>query len=397
MNIGHILWLALIVSPGTIGSAAAVDQFETGAANSGFTLNGFGTLGIARSDNDQAQYIRDLSQPYGLTTNWSAKVDSVLGLQAGYRFDNEFDGMLQAISRYRYDGSYRPEISWAFLHYSPNPDLNLRVGRLGTEFYMTADSRLVGYANLTVRPPPDYFGPLIFSYLDGFDVDLAKPVTNGLLRGKLFAGYSPETSPFVGAITWDLSGTLLVGGYLDYQTGPWQIRLGHAEVRFNKELPLDALVPGIIEAAPELSVLDQWARFDSLGAVYDQGPFQLQLMLSRTRHDSAAYEDTKAGYAIASYRIGKVTPYLGYSRVTSKPPRFDPASPPLAAQIGSATHSDQHTWFLGGRWDIRKDLDLKVQVDSIQGSPSSIFPFRGDPVVWDGRMTVFSLTLDFMF
>ncbi|MDD5365553.1 MAG: porin [Gallionellaceae bacterium] len=394
MNIGHILWLALIVSP---GSAAAADPFATGAVNSGFTLNGFGTLGFARSDNDQAQYVRDLSQPYGLTTNGTAKVDSVLGLQAAYRFDNKLDGMLQAISRYRYDGSYRPEISWAFLHYSPDPDLNLRVGRLGTEFYMSADSRLVGYANLTVRPPPDYFGPLIFSYLDGFDVDLARPVANGLLRGKLFAGYSPESSPFVGNITWDLSGTLLAGGYLDYQTGPWQIRLGHVQARFNKELPLDALVPGIIEAAPELSVSDKWARFDSLGVVYDPGPFQFQAMFSQTRHDSATYEDTRAGYAIASYRIGKATPYLGYSRTLSKANRFAPTSPPLAAQIASATHSDQYTWFLGGRWDIRKDLDLKAQVDWVRGSPSSIFPFRGDPVVWDGRMTVFSLTLDFVF
>ncbi|HJV89267.1 MAG TPA: hypothetical protein VJ623_03095, partial [Holophagaceae bacterium] len=32
-----------------------------------FTLRGFGTLGAVRSDTDQAEYIRDVSQPKGAT------------------------------------------------------------------------------------------------------------------------------------------------------------------------------------------------------------------------------------------------------------------------------------------------------------------------------------------
>lgn len=388
-----LLMLGMAVS----GAVTAFAADTASPTEDRLTLQGFGTLGIARSDNDEAQYVRDLSQPYGATRDWSAKIDSMLGLQAGYRLNNEVNGVLQAVSRYRYDGSWEPEITWAFLRYDPTPSASLRVGRLGTEFYMQADSRLVGYSNLTLRPPPDYFGTLIFSYFDGIDLGLSKPLGNGLLRGKLFAGVSPERSPFVANITWDLAGTLLAGGHIDYQDGPWQVRLGHTQVRFEHELPFDRLVPGIISAYPALSVVDKWTRFDSLGVVYDRGPLQLQLMLSRTEHDTAAYEDTRSGYAIASYRSNRFTPYLGYSKVKSDPIPASRAPP----GITSATHSDQHTWFAGVRWDLKENLALKAQVDHIRGAPDSIFPFRYGPTAsmppWDGRMTVFSVALDFVF
>ena len=401
MKSGHVLLSAavLALSVASLGHAAGTNG---DAGISGLTLKGFGTLGLARSDEDGAQYVRDLSQPDGLTSDWSGKIDSMIGLQASYQVNEAVEGVLQAISRYRYDGSYRPEISWAFVRYEASPALSLRAGRLGTEFYMQADSRQVGYANPTVRPPPDYFGPLVFSYLDGFDLGAATPVGAGLLKGKLFAGLSPETTPFVRNVSWDLDGALLVGGHLEYQSGPWQFRLGHAQVHFDTQLPLHVLAGfDVIALVPDLSVKDTWSRFDSLGMVYDEGPLQLQLMLSRTRHESAAYEDTKAGYAIASYRFGQVTPYLGYSRVKSTPARIGtPVTPELAelvTNLTSATHSDQHTWFLGGRWDIRENLAMKAQVDWLHGSRTSLFPFRDDIPVWDGDMTVYSLTLDFVF
>lgn len=396
---GRILLLSVILSLATACSVAASET----AADGGLAIKGFGTLGVARSDNDGAQFVRDLSQPDGLTSEWSGKIDSMIGLQADYRFSDDVQGGVQAVSRYRYDGSYTPDISWAFLRHDPSPALSLRIGRLGTEFYMLADSRLVGYANLTVRPPPDYFGPLVFSNIDGLDIGLtAQAGDGGLLRGKFFAGLSPEKTPFIDTIPWDLRGSLLVGGHLDYLIGPWQVRVGHAQVRFDNELPLNAMAGfDVIAMAPELSVVDTWSRFDSLGVVYDEGPLQLQLMLSRTEHETSAYEDTTAGYAIAAYRIGNLTPYLGYSRVKSTSVSIaTPLTPPVAglvADITSGTHSDQQTWFLGGRWDFRQDMALKAQLDLISGSPSSVFPFRADMPAWDGDMAVFSLALDFVF
>jgi hypothetical protein len=367
-------------------------------------IKGFGTLGLARSDSDAAEYVRDLSQPRGLTTNWSARVDSILGLQANLKLGAQTEGVLQLISRYRYDGSYRPEVSWAFLRHDFTPDFQMRVGRLGTEFYMLADSRLIGYANLTVRPPPDFYGPLVFSYFDGVDASASMSIGNDLLRAKLFYGKSPETTPFYDRITWNLDGSRLMGGHLDYFTGPWQFRIAHAEVKFSShELPLHVLAGFDISSAyPELSTINKTSRFDSLGVVYDKGPLKVQAMLGRIRHESESYEDSRAGFVIGSYRIGKFTPYIGLSKAKSVASKITtvlgvPAMDTAALLLPTATHMNQHTVTIGTRWDFHQNWALKLQYDAIRSKQDSVFLFRGPAPHWDGRMNVLSATLDFAF
>ena len=383
--------------------------FEAGEnALPGISFKGFGTLGVARSDNGQAQLVRDLSQPQGVQAAWSVKTDSVFGLQANVSLNEQTEAVIQAVSRYRYNGSTTPELTWAFLSHDFSPDFSARLGRLGTEFYMLADSRLVGYANLTVRPPSDYYGPLVISYFGGIDLSATTKMNagplQGLLRGKLFAGYAAEKTPFVAPLTWDLNGSLLVGGHLDYLTGPWQMRLGHAQIRFKHDQPMNQLVGmNILDLVPELSVSNKWARYDSLGVVYDKGPLQIQGMINQIRYETSAYENTRAAYTIAAYRLGQITPYVGYSRVKSNPSvlTLTTTLPPwfgtqIAALTGQ-THSDQHTLSLGARWDFQRNLALKAQLDLIRGTPQSVFPFRNETLAWNGRMNVFSLALDFVF
>lgn len=385
----------------------AAEPEDDQGSSSALTLHGFGTLGVARSDDDHVEYVRDLSQPFGIRSRWSAKIDSVLGVQAGYAFDDRVEADLQVVSRYHGEGNFAPEVSWAYLRYNPDPATTLRFGRLGTEFYMLADSRLVGYANLTVRPPPDFYGPLVFSYLDGVDAAKAVPVGSVLLRGKLFAGRSPERAYLGDGLYWDMSGSLLVGGHLDLVTGPWQVRVGQTRVRFDQSAPIDTYlfnkygVPDLFQHVPEMSGADTWTRYDSVGVVYDRSPFQCQVMLSRIDQGSAGFEDSRSGYAIASYRTGQVTPYVGYSWTRSTAASFSSALTfpynLFAPALSAATHSDQHTWTLGARWDVANNVAVKAQADWVRGSAASVFPFREERPGWDGDMAVYSLALDFVF
>lgn len=364
------------------------------------SLHGFGTLGAARSSTDEAQFVRNLSQPEGLTRKWSAKVDSLVGLQANIRFDQQLHGVVQAVSRYRYDGSYSPEITWAFLRYDPDAAFSLRAGRLGTEFYMLADSRMVGYSYLTVRPQVDFYGTLPFTYIDGVDATATTHFARGLLRGKLFAGLSQEKAPWE-ELQFDMAGSPMVGGYLDYQQGPWQFRASHAQIRFNHDLPvenfysaLDAMVPN---ASDQLRVKDKLTWFSSLGLVYDNGPLQMHLMLSQTGNEHASFQDTRAGYLTTAYRFGRLTPYLGYSWAKSEPKNLTRPVPPVTDLYLAEFHTDQHTFFLGGRWDFHTNMALKAQVDWISGTQDSKFLYRWEPPTWSGHMSVYSLTLDFVF
>lgn len=365
-----------------------------------WSLDGFGTLGATRTSSKEVEFVRDLSQPRGAKTGWDPRVDSLLGLQARWRIVDGLEAVAQGVSRYRYDDSFRPELTWAFLRYEPAPWLSLRAGRVGTEFFMLADSRLVGYSYLTVRPPGDYFWYLPFSSIDGGDITVSLPAGEAVLRAKGYYGISDQSLPLADR-QWKIDGSPMVGGYLEWSYEAWQIRASYANIRFHNDLPIHAglaamLPPSLAGATAEaLGVAGKRSDYWALGLIYDHGPWQAQVMLNHIEHRSRAFQDSNGGYALLGYRIGQVTPYAGYSWVDSRSRRG--ANNPAEAAVMADGHAVQKTSMLGVRWDIYRNTALKGQWDRIQGQPTSIFPYRRESAAWDGRMDVFSVTLDFVF
>ncbi len=402
-----ILGAACLAGPAAAqGGAQVTDE-------AAWALHGFGTLALARSSSPGADFVRDLSQPAGLSGNhWSGRTDTVLGLQASWRPNPDWEAVGQAVSRYRYDGTFRPELIWGFLKWTPTPRVELRGGRLGTDFFMLSDSRLVGYSFVMVRPPVEYFGTLPFSSIDGADAVFAMPADGGVLRFKLFAGRSREKAP-LGDRQWDLDGSLLRGGHVDYQTGQWHWRAGYASVRLAHDLPLEPLpdalrAVGATAAADALSLQGRTSRFTSAGVVYEPGPWRLQLMVNDTRHDGVVFQNSRSGYALAGYRLDRVTPFVGYAWTRSTPKSLDTGIPAGAApaldalnaavaRVLADSRSHQHTVSLGVRWDFSDRADFKLQFDAVRGASDSIFLTRRDTPGWTGRTNVLTAVIDFVF
>lgn len=276
----------------------------------------------------------------------------------------------------------------------------------GPSFFMLADACLIGYAKSSERPPVYSVGQLIFSNIniDGFDATLTFPLLIGLLRGKISAGLTSERTAFPPGYSWDTTDSLFYGGHLEYLTGPWQFRLARNQIRLKHEQPLQSLTGhDLISLEPELATAGPWTTYSSIGAIYEADPVQFQIMLQHTEWESAVYRDSRSRFVNLAYRIGEFSPYLGYSRSLGSPMNLD--SPPPEPLLGelirftNASWTGQHTWTLGVRWDVMKNLALKAQVDRITGSPDSVFLFRGsnNPGHWQGRMTIQSLALDFVF
>lgn len=392
-----------LIAPLLLAAVCAGPLHAEGDGPEAFSLRGFGTLGLARSSSDHAEFVRDLSQTAGLKNgDWSGRIDSVLGLQANWQLNREWELVGQAVSRLHYDRSHNPELMWAFAKWEPDPRWSLRAGRIGADFMMQADSRLVGYSYLTVRPSTDFFGPLFFSHFDGIDASLTLPLADGLVRGKVFGGWTREKTAGAPGI-WDTGGSPVTGAVLDYQTGPWLFRANYAQIRFASDInfaPLPALLRGALEfaAADALATKDKLARFYSVGVVYDDGPLQVQGMLNRIDQQSGVFQNSHAGYLLAGYRLGSVTPYVGYSWWKSDYKSFPTAVPiPPFNAILAASSSDQATYTFGARWDFRRNLALKLQWDAVRGQAASKFPFARSDAAWNGRTDVVSVTMDFVF
>jgi hypothetical protein len=382
---------------------------ETDAVESPLSIRGFGTVGLARSSSDHAEFVRDLSQPVGIKGGaWSGRIDSILGLQANWQATHELELVGQIVSRLHYDHSHNPEVMWAFAKWEPDPRFSFRAGRIGADFMMLADSRLVGYSYLTVRPSPDFFGPLFFSHFDGADASLSLPLAGGVIRGKLFAGKTQEKSAGTLGI-WDTSGSPVRGLVLDYVNGPWQIRANAARIRFAADMNT-ALLSGLLHlvgadaAADSLRTKDTVTRFLSLGVVYDQGPLQVQGMLNRIRHETGVFQNSHAGYLLAGYRLGTLTPYAGVSWWKTKSRTGLPVVPDVDLDrvyrgFIAGSHVDRTTYTLGSRWDFRADMALKFQWDAVRAGSGASFSFANAPLNsnWNGKTDVLSITLDFVF
>lgn len=408
--------LILLVVMGLSSALAAdLDAANPGSA-SPFSFSGFGTVGGPLTAPDEATFIRDRAQPDGARGAQPAfEVDSRLGVQIGWRPRDDLEGALQLVARYRYDGTYRPEVTWAFAKYALDPDTVLRVGRLGYDVYPLSDSRDVGYSYLWVRPPVDYFGQVHYTHFDGLDLTIARALGDGVLKAKGYLGWLNETIPAPFRSEYRMRGSTLLGGYLDYQDGHWQYRVGLGTMRLAQDLPgyqalagalRDTGDAGAIALADELKAAGRQFHFVTAGVAYDRGPFQSQLQVRHIDSESRAYLDNTAGYWSTGYRLGSWTPYLVASRIRSDRPASTtglPVGPPFAALASGVdlafrtTQIDQDTLSLGARFDLAHSAALKFQIDWIESRTNPSLMWYDTEPGWNGRARVVSLVLDFVF
>ena len=95
-------------------------------------FDGYGTLGVVHSSEDQADFVADIFDPDGAGYNseLSPEVDSRLGLQATAEITPDLAAFGQIIVEHRYDGTWKPELEWANLRYDFSERLSARVGRM---------------------------------------------------------------------------------------------------------------------------------------------------------------------------------------------------------------------------------------------------------------------------
>ena len=116
--------------------------------------------------------------------------------------------------------------------------------------------------------------------------------------------------------------------------------------------------------------------------------------------ESETFFKTSSVYAIASYRVNSLTPYIGFSNVKANASELftgDPMLDDAVSTYRAGNFADQHSWIFGARWDFQEKMALKVQWDSIRGLPSSVWTFQNVSSGQMGNDNVLSLSLDFIF
>ncbi|HEX4333858.1 MAG TPA: porin [Usitatibacter sp.] len=386
-------------------------------------LSGYGTLGVAHSDNRGADYLVDSFKPNGpgATRAWNTDTDSRLGLQASAELSPRVSAVLQVISQQRFDGSYRPTIEWANVRYSPLPDLSLRAGRIVLPVFMVTDSRRVGYANPWVRPPVELYSMIPITTSDGIDASYRmtlSPTTADTLEvtaGRSDAKFPPSQG--LGTGTAEVRDILAVSnslesGFLTVRLNYGQARLTIPEYAVFEEAFRQFGPPGAA-IAERYGVHGKFSKFVGAGASYDPGPWFA--MAEWAQFDTHTVIGKKAAwYVSAGHRWNKFTPYATFAQLKGLSNTSDPGiplaglPPPVAAgaaQLNAVLNGQlgilptQSTLSLGVRWDLFRSAALKLQYDRVALGSGSRGVFGNIQPGFEPGSTVhlISATFDFVY
>jgi hypothetical protein len=347
-----------------------------------FDIHGLGTLGAVYHDNDGARFRRNDSQPDGAPAHrLDFDPDSMLGLQLNARFSQNLEAAVQVVSRQTWEDNYQPEVTWAYLKFLPNEQMAVRLGRLGIDAFLRGDLVDVDYGNLMVRPQFS-FHPHSF---DGADAEFTQPWGSGFLRLKGYAGYEYDKRVEIDGSTYSFDDSRVLGLSAEYEKGGWTGRVSFGQLRFdhdNSGFRPGSELPGILSALPngeeirdKLTLKDRRLNHGFAALAYDSGAWQG--MVGYGRISSEDWPTRQIFFSNVGYRIGSVTPYLGYSVqhtprgiIASGFPAGLSALTDALSQVSALAQAglmfNQTDIAAGLRYDFADNKALKVQVEHIR-------------------------------
>jgi len=414
----NILRILATVAAAQAALAAAADDWWTGA----ISFSGYGTFGVVRSSERNADYLVDAFKPTGpgFTHEWSPDVDSRLAGQVTLKLAQRLTAVVQVVVQQRYDDSYRPAVEWANLKYDVTPDISVRAGRTVLPVFMVTDSRKVGYANPWVRPPVEVYGLVPVTNNDGADASIRWPF--GAVTNTFQATYGRSDSKFPlqnGADTGEAKARQLLAlvDTVEYGFTTLRVNYGRARVTIAAFDPLfDAFRqfgPAGAAIADKYALNDKEVTFLGLGASCDPGSWFAIGEWARFDTHSVVGRRS-AWYVSGGPRFGRLTPYVTYARARNESNTSDPGLslaglPPQVAATAAALNAAlnaqlavvaaQRTWSLGVRWDVLRNAALKAQVDRVRRDEGSNGTFGNIQPGFQpgGSANIFSVAADFVF
>jgi hypothetical protein len=404
-------WLVATALGAACALAAASDQDI-------FAFNGFGTLGLVHSSDNSADFTATSFQPNGAgySRAWSASVDSLLGGQVTANISPQLSAVVQLVAQQNYNNTYWPHVEWANIKYQFTADFDVRIGRIVQPTFLLSDSRKVGFANPWVRPPTEVYSLNPITSLTG--VDSSYRFHMGDVTSTLQADYGRNlTFQFPGDARLDTSE--LWGIFDTTEYGAALLHVSYVGATITLSSPATDLLNAFRQFGTQGDNIAQ--SYDangksttllSVGASYSPGKWFA--LGEWARFDSHSFIGGATGsYISGGYRIGDFTPYLTRSQVTERirsAPGLTLSELPLSAQPVAAAlnlgldnliaaRPVQYTSSAGVRWDARKNVDIKLQLDRINlgaASPGTLVNIQ--PGFSSGGIVyIVSAALDFVF
>lgn len=393
-----------------------------GADATPWSWGGFGTLSAYRPDAPGARARPDVLAPRLADSGaWRWDGDSRLGVQGRWSSSEtlEWVGQVEAADDER--TPWQPRLSWAYLGYRPLPGLSLRLGRQVLPTLYQSETRNVGYAQASVRPPAGPYTLNPGTPVDGLNATWEQDLSGGTLRMDLGGG---RASVVRAGQRIDLRSSL--SGTVQWQREA--LRLRASVNRFHIDLaanPLAALAASGVCTNCEALIAQRVGNRGIRGSLYSalvawEAP-DWQASVEGLHRPASGSVLTPAAWgwsALLSRRLGAWQPHVAVSefRYLERPLglQIRPDAPAAVVAQGAAidrllqSRQDLRIAQIGMRWDFAEGLAAKLQVerwtalrDRETGRSGLVGlaapPLAAEPSGWNGRVRLTTLSLDFVF
>lgn len=359
-----------------LGLAAAT----TAQADVTTTFSGFGTIGGTFTSNSDYAYHHDATEFSGASNQFGIPLESRVGLQARFDFGDGLSVTAQEVFRLRETTNFDPGTEWLYVQYSPDPELQVRLGRVVLAAFLYSDSRQVGYAMPWFRAPSEMYGSLPFDYLDGGQVLWQKSLGDFILN--LEASYGTTSGLF------ELSATQVettnahdvLNAVVSVEYKNFLLRVARTNLSAPTSLPL----------TPTFSL--NYAGHDYFTAVgfqYDDSKALVIGEWSRSEQNLAPIlneplSSSNQWYLTGGWHFGKFLPMVMYTKFNEQKALVTPA----AVNFG--------TWSGMLRYDVMTNVAVKAEISRPSASNGAYWIVGSNPTP-NAHVNVYSVGVDFVF
>jgi hypothetical protein len=413
LNITNFKLLTLLF---LISSTSIADE-----AYPNWSIKGFGSLGLVRSDSNKIGFYRNRTQTQEVNKSLDISTDSRLGVQLDVDLTDSWHITSQFIARDHAGDFLEQNLDWAFLRWYPNEDTVVRAGRMGFDAFLLSYYRNVGFAYPWMRPPHEFYANIPITHYDGIDIRKSLSLNHGLISLKAYAGYT-STQLSEEYYDTELEGPM-AGANIVYETGSWRLRAGYTYIRQvvdidTRDLKLQIndttnnfLFPNLNQLAPLITFKDSNIHFMSLGTSYDDGTWLIHAEASYmdTEGQELFNPDTASAYLSIGRRFSNVTLYSLYgvshsfqTKTEIPDPRFpDPRLLLIQQEVEERFNSqviNQQSLSIGLRWDFYPKVAFKAQWSHYWlGEDGDALWQRDVGVDTPENVNVMSFGIDFIF
>ncbi len=336
-------------------------------ANDNLHVSGFGSV-IGAQVIEGSGHVADYPNAGIYDDQFDLSKETKFGLQAVATINDRTRFTTQAMSRGAND--FEPQVEWMFVNYAIQDDLELQAGKLRVPVYYFSEYMDVGYAYPWIRVPSDAYS-LDLTNFNGVQLNYRTYMGSVNIATAVYAGRQTNNSDPLMSYLFDQNVdrdfTGIVGATLELSTDNTIVKFSYTEADMHEE------------GTGYRGIDDYAIQFHDVYVQQSFGDFTVRAEYNRYKPFYESY------FASGSYRMGKTTYYVLYSKFELDEPKFE----------------EHDTQSVGVRYDMDARMAFKFDVTQMNDEGMDPFantpnPVNNDPD-GDGDVVIISTGIDFIF